>query len=68
MTNEDLKKQLKTYIEKNRQAQQKAAKEKKAAKEAKLAKKVIVKSEKPSDGIKRTGRVHVVSKRTVVDN
>lgn len=71
---EDMQKFLKgmdtslKFIEKNRQAQQKAAKEKKAAKEAKYAKKVVVKSEKPSDGIKRTGRVHVVSKRSVEEN
>lgn len=52
-----------SFIDKNRKEKQKAAKEKKAAKEAKFAKKVIVKTEKADDGIKRTGRVHVVSKR-----
>ncbi|MBO5826823.1 MAG: DUF3276 family protein [Treponema sp.] len=56
------------FIEKARKTKQKAAKEKKAAKEAKYGKKVYhVKksSDKRDDGIKRTGRVHVVSKRTV---
>ncbi|MBR4790914.1 MAG: PUR family DNA/RNA-binding protein [Treponema sp.] len=61
------------FIEKDRKARQKAAKEKRAAKDAayskgNTAKKVYrVKSDKPAakvdDGIKRTGRVHVVSKK-----
>ena len=61
------------FIEKDRKARQKAAKEKRAAKDAayakgSTAKKVYrVKSDKPAakvdDGIKRTGRVHVVSKK-----
>ena len=61
------------FIEKDRKARQKAAKEKRAAKDAayakgSAAKKVYrVKSDKSAtkvdDGIKRTGRVHVVSKK-----
>lgn len=59
------------YIEKDRKARQKAAKEKRAAKDAKYAKGANKKvyrvkseqSEKADDGIKRTGRVHVVSKK-----
>ena len=63
------------FIEKDRKARQKAAKEKRAAKDAAYAKggsasgkKIYrVKSDKPAakvdDGIKRTGRVHVVSKK-----
>ena len=61
------------FIEKDRKTRQKAAKEKRAAKDAayskgNTAKKVYrVKSDKPAakvdDGIKRTGRVHVVSKK-----
>ena len=61
------------FIEKDMKARQKAAREKRAAKDAAYAKgsttkKVYrVKSEKPAaktdDGIKRTGRVHVVSKK-----
>ncbi len=67
------------FIEKDRKARQKAAKEKRAAKDAAYSKgkaasgsgsgkKIYrVKSEKPAekvdDGIKRTGRVHVVSKK-----
>ena len=62
------------FIEKDRKAKQKAAKEKRAAKDAAYskgnsAKKIYrVKSDKPTekvdDGIKRTGRIHVVSKKT----
>jgi len=57
------------FIEKDRKTKQKAAKEKKAAKDAKYGagKKVYHvksdKTEKVDDGIKRTGRVHVVSKK-----
>ena len=64
------------FIEKDRKARQKAAREKRAAKDAAYAKgsgaasgkKIYrVKSDKPAekvdDGIKRTGRVHVVSKK-----
>ena len=63
------------FIEKDRKVRQKAAREKRAAKEAKYGsgkaagnKKIVrVKSEKPAaktdDGIKRTGRIHVVSKK-----
>ncbi len=62
------------FIEKDRKARQKAAREKRAAKDAMYAKgnaggkKIYrVKSdkapEKVDDGIKRTGRIHVVSKR-----
>ena len=63
------------FIEKDRKARQKAAREKRAAKDAayakgagKSGKKIYrVKSDKPAakvdDGIKRTGRVHVVSKK-----
>lgn len=62
------------FIEKDRKARQKARKEKKAAKDAKYSKggdgkKIYrVKSgkkenEKAGDGIKRTGRIHVVSKK-----
>ena len=62
------------FIEKDRKARQKAAKEKRATKDAAYskgnsAKKIYrVKSDKPTekvdDGIKRTGRIHVVSKKT----
>ena len=66
------------FIEKDRKARQKAQKEKKAAKDAKYSKgsasgkKIYhVKSEKPAakvdDGIKRTGRIHVVSKKPATD-
>ena len=63
------------FIEKDLKARQKAAREKKAAKDAKYGtgkaaggKKIVrVKSDKPAekvdDGIKRTGRIHVVSKK-----
>ena len=70
------------FIEKDRRARQKAAREKKAAKEAKYGKsgdkaadstgKKVYKMKKdagtttPNDGIKRTGRIHVVSKKTTV--
>ena len=64
------------FIEKDLKARKKVAREKKAAKDAKYGsgktasgKKIVrVKSEKPAekvdDGIKRTGRIHVVSKKT----
>ena len=67
------------FIEKDRKARQKAAKEKRAAKDAAYSKgksssgkKIYrVKSEKPADkvddGIKRTGRIHVVSKKVTED-
>ncbi|MCQ2582398.1 MAG: PUR family DNA/RNA-binding protein [Treponema sp.] len=52
------------FIEKERKTRQKAAREKKIAKEKKVYR---VKNDKPAakvdDGIKRTGRVHVVSKK-----
>ncbi len=63
------------FIEKDRKVRQKAAREKRAAKDAKYGsgkaaggKKIVrVKSdkagEKVDDGIKRTGRIHVVSKK-----
>ncbi|MBR5647172.1 MAG: PUR family DNA/RNA-binding protein [Treponema sp.] len=54
------------FVEKDRKQRQKAAKEKKAAKEAKYGaskKKYVVKSEKKSEPVKKTGRIHVVSKR-----
>ena len=56
-----------SFIDKEQKSRKKAAREKKAAKEAKYGKKVYVKKEEEGrkpDGIKRTGRVHVVSKRT----
>lgn len=53
------------FIEKDLKAKQKAAREKKAAKEGKKV--YHVKGDKTSqkvdDGIKRTGRIHVVSKK-----
>lgn len=60
------------FVEKNRKIRQKEAKEKRAAKDAKYSaeskKMYYVKSEKKSekydDGIKRTGRIHIVSKKT----
>lgn len=60
------------FVEKDRRARQKAAKEKQAAKNAKYSaenKKIYhvkseKKSEKADDGIKRTGRIHIVSKKT----
>ena len=58
------------FIEKDRKAKQKAAREKKAAKEAKYSagKKVYRtkkngETKKADDGVKRTGRIHVVSKK-----
>ena len=63
------------FIEKDMKARQKAAREKKAAKDVKYGKSTAssgkkiyrVKGEKASekvdDGIKRTGRIHVVSKK-----
>ena len=62
------------FIEKDRKARQKAAREKRAAKDAMYAKgnasgkkiyrvKTDKTPEKVDDGIKRTGRIHVVSKR-----
>lgn len=66
------------FIEKDRKQRQKLQKEKKALKDAKYGKsssgKMIykVKSEKKSskneDGVKRTGKIHVVSKKPVEDN
>ncbi len=65
------------FVEKDRKARSKAKAEKKAAKEARYgkggegAKKIYRKKAEdsnernPNDGIKRTGRVHVVSKRQV---
>lgn len=52
------------FIEKDRKERAKAKAAKKAAKEAKAKKIYRVKEEKKDDGIKRTGRIHVVSKRT----
>lgn len=52
------------FIEKDRKERAKAKAAKKAAKEAKTKKIYRLKEEKKDDGIKRTGRVHVVSKRT----
>ena len=69
------------FIEKDRRARQKAAREKKAAKDAKYGgkggdkaadstgkkiyrmKKDSSVATNPNDGIKRTGRIHVVSKK-----
>ena len=61
-----------SFIDKARRARVKAAREKKAEKEAKYAKKVYYvkdgeKEAKRDDGIKRTGRVHIVSKRNGAD-
>jgi hypothetical protein len=66
------------FIEKDRKARQKAAREKKALKEAKYAKgsegkkvyrvKTDKKNSKADDGIKRTGRIHVVSKKPSENN
>lgn len=62
------------FVEKDRKSRAKAAREKKAAKEAKYnpnAKKVYkVKGEKPAKAestVKKTGRVHVVSKKTATE-
>jgi len=52
------------FIEKDRKERAKAKAAKKAAKEAKAKKIYRMKEEKKDDGIKRTGRIHVVSKRT----
>lgn len=52
------------FIEKDRKERAKAKAAKKAAKEAKTKKIYRMKEEKKDDGIKRTGRIHVVSKRT----
>lgn len=53
------------FIEKERKERQKIKKEKKLAKDAKYGKKIYkVKSEKKdNDGVKKTGRIHVVSKK-----
>lgn len=62
------------FIEKDRKTRQKALREKKEAKEAKYSKKSLdnkkiykikntKSAEKNNDGIKKTGRIHVVSKR-----
>lgn len=63
------------FIDKDRKSRAKAAKEKRAAKDAKYGagKKVYrVKSDKKdapvNDGVKRTGRVHVVSKKPAENN
>ena len=52
------------FIEKDRKERAKAKAAKKTAKEAKAKKIYRMKEEKKDDGIKRTGRIHVVSKRT----
>ncbi len=55
-----------SFIEKDRKARAKLRAERKAAKEEKTKKIYRVKMENernPNDGIKRTGRIHVVSKR-----
>ncbi|AEE17034.1 DUF3276 family protein [Treponema brennaborense] len=56
-----------TFIEKDRKERSKAAAERKAAKSAAGGKRIYKKpaddQERKSDGIKRTGKVHVVSKR-----
>ena len=55
------------FIEKDRKTKQKSIKEKKAQKDSAEGKKIYkVKKETPAkadDGIKRTGRVHIVSKK-----
>ncbi|MCR5063603.1 MAG: PUR family DNA/RNA-binding protein [Treponema sp.] len=55
------------FIEKDRKTKQKTIKEKKAQKDSAEGKKIYkVKKETPAkadDGIKRTGRVHIVSKK-----
>ncbi|MCR4735400.1 MAG: PUR family DNA/RNA-binding protein [Treponema sp.] len=61
------------FIEKDRKTRQKAAREKREMKDAKYSKGAAGKkvyhlksekaSEKVDDGVKRTGRIHVVSKR-----
>lgn len=67
------------FIEKDRKIKQKAKREKREAKDAKYSKsssegkkiyrlKNDKKSEKTDDGIKRTGRIHVVSKKIVEEN
>ncbi|MCR4743273.1 MAG: PUR family DNA/RNA-binding protein [Treponema sp.] len=66
------------FIEKDRKQRQKIQKEKKALKEAKYGKSAggkkiyKVKSDRNSgkneDGVKRTGKIHVVSKKPVEDN
>lgn len=59
-----------TFIEKDRKERAKVKAAKKAAKAEKTKKIYRMKNENernPNDGIKRTGRVHVVSKRTKAD-
>ena len=51
-----------SFIEKEQKNREKIKEEKKAAKIEK-AKKIYKIKEKQDDGIKRTGRIHVVSKR-----
>ncbi len=59
-----------SFIEKEQKTRLKAKKEKKALKEEKAKKIYKIKnpSVKPDDGIKRTGRIHVVSKRTTSES
>jgi len=57
-----------SFIEKNKKEKAKISAEKKAAKANASGKKIYKKktdsTERKSDGIKRTGKIHVVSKRT----
>ena len=59
------------FIEKERKARQKQQREKKAAKDAKYGKKIykvkVEKEEKAESSVKKTGRVHVVSKKASED-
>ena len=59
------------FIEKERKARQKQQREKKAAKDAKYGKKIykvkVEKEEKAEPSVKKTGRVHVVSKKASED-
>ena len=59
------------FIEKERKARQKQQREKKAAKDAKYGKKIykvkVEKEEKTEPSVKKTGRVHVVSKKASED-
>lgn len=51
------------FIEKNKKNRQKIAREKKEAKEKSAAKKIYMVKDKTEEGPKKTGRIHVVSKR-----
>lgn len=52
------------FVEKDRIAKQKLAREKKASKEKKVYRMKSEKHETPENRVKKTGKIHVVSKKT----